>query len=276
MPSVVLALTAHPDDAEFFAGGTLAGMIAAGARAHILVATDGRRGSFEHGSSELAGLRAAEGQRAATALGAEPPILLGYPDLELDTLPAGVLREAFLRAIRTLRPDVVIAEDPFAPYDPHPDHRAVAWAASDALAFSHLPLMHPEHAEQGLEPHFVAEKYFYSEHLPSTNRVVDITHTLEAKLKALGEHRTQVTFLVEDVMRQARSAGLDVEAVLGSMADEPMLAMEWALRLQAAEVGARIGVAYGEAFRYVRFHPIVETLLAAQVGAQASGDPTAV
>ncbi len=54
MPSVVLALTAHPDDAEFFAGGTLAGMIAAGARAHILVATDGRRGSFEHGSSELA------------------------------------------------------------------------------------------------------------------------------------------------------------------------------------------------------------------------------
>ena len=63
MPSVVLALTAHPDDAEFFAGGTLAGMIAAGARAHILVATDGRRGSFEHGSSELAGLRAEEGRR---------------------------------------------------------------------------------------------------------------------------------------------------------------------------------------------------------------------
>ena len=276
MPSVVLALTAHPDDAEFFAGGTLAGMIAAGARAHILVATDGRRGSFVHGSSELARLRAEEGRRAAMSLGAEPPILLGYPDLELDTLPGGVLREAFLRAIRTLRPDVVIAEDPFAPYDLHPDHRAVAWAASDALAFSHLPLVHPEHAEQGLPPHFVAEKYFYSEHLPSTNRVVDITHTLEAKLKALGEHRTQVAFLVEDLMRQARSAGLDVEAVLGSMADDPMLAMEWALRAQAAEVGARIGVAYGEAFRYVRFHPIVETLLAAQAGAQASGDPTAV
>ncbi len=275
MPSVVLALTAHPDDAEFFAGGTLAGMIAAGARAHILVATDGRRGSFELSSSELAGFRAEEGRRAATALGAEPPILLGYPDLELDTLPAGILREAFLRAIRTLRPDVVIAEDPFAPYDPHPDHRAVAWAASDALAFSHLPLMHPEHAEQGLEPHFVAEKYFYSEHLPSTNRVVDITHTLAAKLRALGEHRTQVTFLVEDVMRQARSAGLDVGAVLGSMADEPMLALEWALRAQAAEVGARIGVAYGEAFRYVRFHPIVESLLTAQAGAQASGDQTA-
>jgi LmbE family N-acetylglucosaminyl deacetylase len=264
MPSVVLALTAHPDDAEFFAGGTLAGLIAAGARAHILVATDGRRGSFEHSSPALADLRAEEGRRAASALGAEPPILLGFPDLELDALPPGVLREAFIRAIRRLRPDVVIAEDAFAPYDPHPDHRAVAWAASDALAFSHLPLMHPEHLEQGLAPHFVAEKYFYSEHLPSTNRVVDISATMDVKLRALLEHKTQVAFLVEDVVRQARVAGLDVEAILGTMAAEPMMAMEWALRAQAAEVGARIGVAYGEAFRYARFHPIVENLLTAQ------------
>lgn len=263
MPSVVLALTAHPDDAEFFAGGTLAGMIAGGARVHILVASDGRRGSFEHDSASLAARRAEEGRRAAAALGAEPPLLLGYPDLELDRLPPGTLREAFIRAIREIRPDVVIAEDPFAPYDPHPDHRAVAWAASDALAFSHLPLMHPEHLEQGLPPHFVVEKYFFSEHLPSTNRVVDISRTLEVKLKALSEHQTQVAFLVEDVLRQARLAGLEVDSLLGTMAAEPRLALEWALRAQAAEVGARIGVAYGEAFRYARFHPIVEGLLPA-------------
>ena len=270
MPSVVLALTAHPDDAEIFAGGTLARLIAQGARAHILVATDGRRGSFDHDSPALADLRAEEGRRAAAALGAEPPILLGFPDLELDHLPPGVLREAFIRAIRRLRPDVVIAEDPFAPYDPHPDHRVVAWAASDALAFSHLPLMHPEHLEQGLQPHFVAEKYFYSEHLPSTNRVIDVSDTLETKFKALAEHKTQVAFLVEDVLRQARVAGLDVEAILGTMTVEPMLALEWALRAQAAEVGARIGVAYGEAFRYARFHPMVENLLAAQADGQPS------
>lgn len=263
MPSVVLALTAHPDDAEFFAGGTLAGMIASGARVHILVATDGRRGSFEHDSAGLAALRAEEGRRAAAALGAEPPILLGYPDLELDRLPAGTLREAFIRAIRQIRPDAVVAEDPFAPYDPHPDHRAVAWAASDALSFSHLPLMHPEHLEQGLQPHFVVEKYFFSEHPPSTNRVIDVSATLDVKLKALAEHKSQVSFLVEDVLRQARLAGLDVDSVLGTMAAEPRLALDWALRAQAAEVGSRIGVAYGEAFRYVRFHPIVESLLSA-------------
>jgi LmbE family N-acetylglucosaminyl deacetylase len=121
--------------------------------------------------------------------------------------------------------------------------------------------MHPEHLEEGLQPHFVVEKYFYSEHLPSTNRVIDVSATLEVKLRALAEHKTQVDFLVEDVLRQARLAGLDVESVLGTMAAEPRLALDWALRAQAAEVGARIGVAYGEAFRYVRFHPIVEGLL---------------
>jgi LmbE family N-acetylglucosaminyl deacetylase len=80
MPSVVLALTAHPDDAEFFAGGTLAGLIAAGARAHILVATDGSSRFVRARQPGLAALRAEAA--AALALGAEPPILLGYPDLE--------------------------------------------------------------------------------------------------------------------------------------------------------------------------------------------------
>ena len=260
MPSVVLALTAHPDDAEFFAGGTLAGMIAAGARCtcSLRPMAGGAPSSM---TAPAWPRRAEEGRRAAAALGAEPPILLGHPDLELDRLPAGTLREAFIRAIRQIRPDAVVAEDPFAPYDPHPDHRAVAWAASDALSFSHLPLMHPEHLEDGLQPHFVVEKYFYSEHLPSTNRVIDVSGTLEVKLRALAEHKTQVDFLVEDVLRQARLAGVDVESVLGTMAAEPRLALDWALRAQAAEVGARIGVAYGEAFRYVRFHPIVESLL---------------
>lgn len=107
----------------------------------------------------------------------------------------------------------------------------------------------------------MAEKYFYSEHPPSTNRVVDITATMDVKLRAMAEHKSQVTFLVEGIVREARLAGLDVEAILGTMASDPLAAMEWALRAEAAEVGKRIGVAYGEAFRYVRFHPIVENLL---------------
>jgi hypothetical protein len=124
--------------------------------------------------------------------------------------------------------------------------------------------MHPEHLAAGLEPHFVAEKYFYSDDLTKTNRVVDISGTLDKKLAALAAHTSQMIFLVEDVMRQAKVAGLDVRAMLGDALDDPLATIAWAMRSQAAEAGQRIGVQYGEAFRYVRFHPFIETLLARQ------------
>ncbi|GAB4474575.1 MAG: hypothetical protein Kow0088_10690 [Anaerolineales bacterium] len=264
MSKTVLALVPHPDDAEFFAGGLLANLISEGAKVYIAVASDGRRGSFEHDAEMLADIRRAEARRAAQTLGAEPPIMLGHPDLEVDTLPPGTLREQFIRLIRQYKPDIVVAEDAFAPYEVHPDHRAVAFAASDAISFANLPLMHPEHLQQGLEPHFVVEKYFYGENLPNANKIVDISQTIDLKIAALGEHRSQVKFLVEDVVRQAKIAGLDLRAWLGEAIDDPLQALAWALRAQAAEIGQRIGVAYGEAYRYVRFHPFIENLLAMQ------------
>ncbi len=144
----------------------------------------------------------------------------------------------------------------------HPDHRAVAWAASDALASAALPLVHPEHLAEGLQPHFVVEKYFYSEGGLGANMAVDIGETLPQKLVALAKHRTQMQFLVEDVLKQAQAAGLDVAAVSGVPADDPAALVAWAMKTQAAEIGRRFGMAYGEAFRHVRFHPFIEMLLA--------------
>jgi LmbE family N-acetylglucosaminyl deacetylase len=262
MPKTVLALVAHPDDAEFFAGGTLAKMALAGARVVIVVATNGDKGSFRHTPETLARIRAEEARRAAAVLGAQPPILLGHPDLGLDRLPPGLLREQFVRAIREHRPEVVFAEDPWCPYEVHPDHRAVAWAASDAIAFAPLPSFCPEQLAEGLQPHFVVEKYFFAPVPSAANRVVDIAETLEVKLAALAEHRTQVEFLVEEIRRQAEAAGLDLASVMGPGSDDPMALLGWAVQRQAAEIGTSAGFAYGEAFRYSRFHPLVEALLA--------------
>jgi len=260
-PKMILALVPHPDDAEFYAGGTIARMIAEGARAVIVIATDGRRGSFQHDSESLIRLRREEAKQAAAVLGAEPPLMLGHADMELDALPLGFLREQFVRLIRRYKPDLIIAEDPFAPDEVHPDHRAVAWAASDAISYASLPLVHPEHLAEGLQPHFIPEKYFYAENPSGTNKIVDITNTMEKKLSALAEHKTQISFLVEDVLRQARLAGLDLDALLGESLDTPMTAVAWALKAQASKVGGQIGVQYGEAFRYVRFHPFIESLV---------------
>jgi LmbE family N-acetylglucosaminyl deacetylase len=256
-----LIFSPHPDDAEFFAGGTIARMTSDGAEAVIVVVSDGRRGSFDLEASSLAELRREEAARGAAALGAGEPVWLGYADLELDTLPPGTLREQFIRLIRQHRPDAVIAEDAFSPSEVHPDHRAVAWAASDALNFAALPLMHPEHLDLGLEPHYVVEKYFYGGAPAAVNKVVDITATMDRKLAAMGEHHSQVEFLVEDVRRQAKVAGIALEALLGEAARDSMAALAWAIQAEAAEVGRPAGFTYGEAFRYVRFHPIVEALL---------------
>lgn len=262
MPETVLALVPHPDDAEIYAGGLLARLIAEGATAYIVVATDGRCGSFLEESDELAQLRSEEMRRAAAALGAQPPVLLGFPDMGLDTLGPGVLRERFVRAIRQYRPDVVIAEDPYALYEPHPDHRAVAWAALEAINAANLPLIYPQHLAEGLAPHFVREKYFYGDVLPGANLWVDITPWIEVKLAAVAEHRSQVVFLVEGLLRQARLAGLDVSATLGAVAESPAALLAWGLKQLAARAGAPRGMAFAEVYRYERFHPLIEGMLA--------------
>lgn len=262
MPKTVLALVPHPDDAEIYAGGLLAKLAAEGASVHILVATDGRCGSFHEDSPELAELRGSEMYRAAAALGAQPPMLLGLPDMGLDALAPGVLRQHFVRAIRGLRPDVVVAQDPYALYEPHPDHRAVAWAAIEAVNAAHLPLIYPEQVAEGLAPHLVTEKYFYGDVLPGANKVVDITEHIETKLAAILEHRSQVVFLVEGMLHQARLAGLDVAEALGAAADSPATLLVWGLRQQAALVGQVHGLPYAESYRYERFHPLIEAVLA--------------
>ncbi len=265
MPHTVLVLTPHPDDAEFFAGGTISQMAAAGDRILIAIATDGRCGSFAYDSDTLAAIRAEEARRGAALLGAEPPTLLGHPDMGLDRLPTGYLREQFIRLIRRHRPGVVICQDPFTPGETHPDHRATAWAATEAINASHLPLVHPEHAAEGLAPHFVVEKYFYREAAEGANRIVDISATFDRKMAALAAHESQVAFLVEEVMRQAALAGVDIASMLGDAASTPLAALRWAMQAQAAGIGQAIGApgvtTLGEAFRYTRFDPILEAIL---------------
>ena len=261
--TVVLVLAPHPDDAEYYAGGTLARMAQEGARILIAIATDGRRGSLHLDSPTLVSLRTEEARQAAKVLGAEPPIFLGYRDMELDQLEPGVLREYFIRLIRQHRPEVVVTEDATAIDEVHPDHRAVARAASEALNFSTLPLVHPEHLAEGLKTHFVKEKFFYG-NSRDANKIVDVTETLPVKLAALAEHKTQMQFLVEEQLIQARLAGLPVESLMPGVDENPMLAMSWAMQTEAAQEGSKIGVQYGEAFRYQRFQPFIETLLLSQ------------
>ena len=263
MPNTVLALVPHPDDAEYFAGGTIARMALEGDRVIIAVATDGIKGSFALAGQELADARSSEMAAACRILGAEPPILLGFTDFELDRLPAGRLREAFIRLIREHKPDVVITEDPYWLGEPHPDHRAVAMAAMEAINYAFLPRLHPEHMDEGLQPHFVPEKYYYSEEPARFNKVVDITATFEKKVAAMAAHASQVDFLVEGTLREARLAGIDLHAVFGEISDDKLALLHMGMQMTAAELGEQQGYELAEAFHYERYNPLVEKFLSA-------------
>lgn len=261
MSKTTLCLVPHPDDAEYYAGGTLAKMIASGDKVLIAVATDGIKGSYRQVGQELADARHIEMINSARVLGAEPPIFLGYTDFELELLPSGTLRERFIFLIRKHRPDVVFTEDPFWLGETHPDHRAVAYAAMEALNYSRLPRVCPFHLDQGLQPFIVAEKYYYSEEPARANKFIDITDTFSKKIASLAEHKSQIDFLVEGLLKEARLAGLDLKSSLGELADDKLALFEMGMRMQAAEAGASQRFELAEFFHYERFHPLVESFL---------------
>jgi LmbE family N-acetylglucosaminyl deacetylase len=124
----ILAIGAHPDDAEIFMGGSLAAWGAMGARLTIAVATDGAKGGA--GDPEALAVRRAEEARAAAALLGAELFLLGFPDGGLRADMA--LIDALARLVRALEPDLVLTHDPA---DYHADHRTLSRAVDDAVGF---------------------------------------------------------------------------------------------------------------------------------------------
>lgn len=260
----VLVLTAHPDDAEFFAGGTLAKMILTGAEVTLVIASDGDAGSFKLDRARLAEVRRMEALQAAGVLGVAEIVFLGHGDGELDRLEPGRLRGQFVRAIRQHRPDLLFAFDPFAPFEEHPDHRAAGFAAVEAAGFSALPLCYPEQLDEGLEPHRVAEKYFFAKRPTHADQAVDISDTLELKIAAILEHRSQVDFLFASYAQQAELAGVDIAALFpeGTVeGEQPGVWIAQAVRERARANGAAVGLPFAERFRHVRLSRTAEMIL---------------
>ncbi|MDQ6691721.1 MAG: PIG-L family deacetylase, partial [Candidatus Dormibacteraeota bacterium] len=127
-----LCLVAHPDDVEFYCGGTVALLTARGAVVDFVLTTSGDKGTQDPAlsSMELAGLREREQRAAAKVLGASSVEFLRRPDAELEE--SLDLRREFVRAIRAFRPDLILTFDPTPAYRYHPDHRVVGRVALDA------------------------------------------------------------------------------------------------------------------------------------------------
>jgi LmbE family N-acetylglucosaminyl deacetylase len=222
----VLGVFAHPDDAEICAGGVLAKWAAAGREVHLLILTNGDRGSQDPSQDrgELAETRARETEEAAEVLGLASVRIGTVSDSELEN--SEEVREGVVRRIREVRAETVVACDPTAVffsgrYYNHSDHRTSGFVALDACyPGSGNPHFFPEQLDD-LETQDVFDLWLGWTNEP--NHVEDISGHLATKMAALAKHDSQ---LAEGIRFFEEFLGKD-----------------------AVEAGEKIGVEHAEEFR---------------------------
>jgi LmbE family N-acetylglucosaminyl deacetylase len=231
-PQVALAVGAHPDDVEFGCGATLAKWAAKGCRIHHLVCTDGSKGSWDPADDPavLVPVRQEEQRAASHALGGTGEVtFLGWPDGELE---AGLRqRWEMAAAIRRVRPQVVLGHDPWKRWRLHPDHRAAGFLVTDGIVAARDPHFFPELRDPPHRPEILL--LFEADEV---DHIEDVGGFSDAKADALLAHRSQwrSTMDIDDPENPAQIARF----------------RHWVLD-NLAPVGARRGVAAGEAFKLV-------------------------
>ncbi|MGH2629220.1 MAG: PIG-L deacetylase family protein [Actinomycetota bacterium] len=215
-----LGVFAHPDDAEIAAGGTMANWVAAGREVHLVVLTNGDRGSQDPGldRAELARLRVRETEAAAAVLGLSSVRILDVHDGDLQNTTE--VREQVVRRIREVRAETVLSVDPTAvffrnSYYNHSDHRTAGWVALDsAFPGSGNPHFFPEHLGDGLGVQDITDVWLGWTNEP--NHTEDVTATWQRKIDALSKHDSQLsegiayfeTFLLEEAEEAGKKIGV--------------------------------------------------------------------
>lgn len=226
-PAVALAVGAHPDDIEFGCGATLAKWAAAGCLVHHVVCTDGSKGTWDvHADIEaLVRIRQDEQRAAARALAGDragETRFLGYVDGELTSDLDG--RRRLVEVLRELRPEVVLAHDPWKRYRIHPDHRHAGFLTTDAVASARDP-----HFMPGVGDAHRPEVLLLFE-ADEPNHVEDASGWVDVKLAALESHRSQFA------------------STMHASGDDDLDAFRTKIRTRLAELGAPHGLAAAEVF----------------------------
>ena len=185
-PLRLLILGAHPDDAEFHAGGLAAIYRAHGHEVKMVSLTDGGAGHHERPPEELRRVRRQEAIAAGRVIGATYDVWT-YPDGELQ--PSLELRRDVIREIRTYRPDLVLTH---RINDYHPDHRAVGQAVQDASFMVTVPHIVPDVPALRKDPVVAYMPDYFSKPYPlSPDVVIDISREVPTIVDMLACHASQ-------------------------------------------------------------------------------------
>ncbi len=251
-PKRVMVIVAHPDDIEFSCSGTIARWVQEGAEACYVLCTSGDVGILDPKitKAEAAAIREAEQTAAAKVVGVTNVVYLREPDGMLE--PTMALRKRLVREIRKFRPDTLITGDPQVlwagdDYINHPDHRAAATAAIDAVfPAAGMPTLFKELEAEGLTAHKTYKVYVQA--WDNATTWINISSTIDLKIAALKAHKSQ----------------------LGDWNPEENV-KKW-----AAEAAQGKEMEYAEAYRVITFEdalPKAEPVPAAAEGATAMPEP---
>ena len=230
---IAMVVVAHPDDAEFAAGGTVATWVRDGWEVYYVICTDATGGGSDDATDVgpvakrlISDIRKREQRAAGVVLGLKDVFFLDYPDGQLQ--PSIELRRDLVRLLRTYRPSRVICQSPERTWIPtlvlgryHSDHLAAGQATLAAIyPMSQNPWDFPELLDEGLLPHKISEIYIAG--APNINHYVDISGVMEKKIEALLCHESQFIGRTEDVEKMVRT--------------------------RVAEIGTKYGVIFAEEF----------------------------
>lgn len=196
IPETVVSIAAHPDDMEFSCVGTLARWAKYGSKVIYVLCTSGDAGVKEPGITREAAakIREAESLEAARIAGAQEVVFLHEPDGLLEATMG--LRKKLVYEIRKFKPEVIVIGDPTIVWSSadtinHPDHRAAALAAVDAI-FPAVgnPIIFSEFEQEGIFAHEPRKVYVHTWSGETT--FVNIEETIDVKIEALKAHKSQM------------------------------------------------------------------------------------
>jgi len=183
----MLVLGAHPDDAEFHAGGLITIYRQLGHAVKIVSVTDGAAGHHALPAKELATVRKQEARAVADLTGVEFEVW-DFPDGQLQ--PTLDVRYRIIREIRTFQPDLVLTH---RTNDYHPDHRAVGQAVQDASYMVTVPLSVPDVPALRRDPVVAYMADLFTKPCPLVpDVVIDISPQFDLIVAMLDCHRSQV------------------------------------------------------------------------------------
>jgi LmbE family N-acetylglucosaminyl deacetylase len=180
----ILAIFAHPDDLSIFCAGTLARWAEDGHNIYALCVTNGEVGTLrtDQTKEQVATIREKELRTANEIIGVKETLMLGYPDAGF--INGQELREKLVRFVRRYQADRVVTFDPWVSYEVHPDHVLVGRMAAEAAAFAAFPLLYSHQINETIKPYQCSEVWFMGLLGHKPNYFVNISSTLEKKIKA--------------------------------------------------------------------------------------------